>query len=200
MIVIVDYKLGNLGSIKNMLDKIGVKSKISSNRKDIISAKKIILPGVGSFDNGMKNLEKLNLIEILNKVVIENKTPVLGICLGMQLMGLSSEEGSMNGLSWINLRVKSFKSIKNFTGTIPLMGWNYVACSKSNSILEKDNRRFYFVHEFHFEKNNFQIIEANIHNYSYCAGFQKGNIFGVQFHPEKSHIFGMDLLKNFSEL
>lgn len=200
MIVIVDYKLGNLGSIKNMLNKIGVESKISSKYEDVISAKKIILPGVGSFDNGINNLSKLNLIEALNQAVIINKVPILGICLGMQLMGKNSDEGELNGLAWVDLNVKSFETTNTYQGTIPLMGWNYVTITKENKILKNDTSRFYFVHKYYFERNEYQIINSEVNGFSYCASFQKENIFGVQFHPEKSHKFGMQLLKEFSSL
>ncbi len=200
MIVIVDYKLGNLGSIKNMLNKIGVESKISSKHEDIINAKKLILPGVGSFDNGVSNLRKLNLIKALNEAVIINKIPILGICLGMQLMGKTSDEGELNGLAWVDLNVKSFETIKTYKGTIPLMGWNYVTIAKENKILKNDSSRFYFVHKYYFERNEYQIINSEANGISYCAGFQKENVFGVQFHPEKSHIYGMQLFKEFSLL
>lgn len=200
MIVIIDYNLGNLGSIKNMLNKIGVESKISSKFEDIITAKKLILPGVGSFDNGMSNLRRLNLIEPLNKAVIINKVPILGICLGMQLMGQSSDEGDLKGLEWIELKVKSFETNQVYKGTIPLMGWNYVSIYRQNQILKNDASRFYFVHKYYFDQNKYQIITSKVNGVSYCAGFQKENVFGVQFHPEKSHKFGMELLKDFSLL
>lgn len=200
MIVIVDYKLGNLGSIKNMLNKIGVESKISSKPEDVITAKKLILPGVGAFDNGIINLRKLNLIEALNLAVTINKTPILGICLGMQLMAQASDEGVLNGLSWIDLNVKKLEKAKTYRGTIPLMGWNYVTISNENKILKNNNSRFYFVHKYYFEQNKYQIISSVANGISYCAAFQKENIFGVQFHPEKSHVFGMQLLKEFSSL
>jgi imidazole glycerol-phosphate synthase subunit HisH len=200
MIVIVDYKLGNLGSIKNMLNKIGIEAMISSKYEDVISATKIILPGVGSFDNGMKNLNDLNLVEALNQAVLLNKTPILGICLGMQIMGKSSDEGNLKGLSWIDLNVKSFKDLKNFTGTIPVMGWNYVNANKENPILNNNFSRFYFVHKYYFEQNKYQILNSDINGLSYCAAFQKENIFGVQFHPEKSHKFGMKLLHKFCSI
>lgn len=198
MIVIIDYNLGNLGSIVNMLQTIGLKCKISSCHHEIESAQKLILPGVGSFDTGIKNLKQNKLINILNREVILNKKPILGICLGMQLMTSSSEEGSLEGLSWLNLKTKSFESVKEFSGSLPLMGWNYVKTTKQNTLIEKKSKnRFYFVHSYHLAANKFQIMEAEINNYKYCAAFQKDNIFGVQFHPEKSHKFGMELLKKF---
>lgn len=197
MIAIVDYNLGNVGSIYNMLKKIGEDALITSNPQDIKAANKIILPGVGSFDNGIENLKKLNLIDVLNETVLIHKTPILGICLGMQLMTVKSEEGNEEGLAWFPLRIKHFKNTKGFKGTIPITGWNYVMPSKSNLLLDRGDSRFYFVHTYHCETNEFQIIEAKINEYKYCAAIQKDNIFGVQFHPEKSHKFGLDLLRNF---
>lgn len=200
MTVIIDYNLGNVGSIQSMLQKIGVESIITSNPTEILKAERIILPGVGSFDNGMNNLKKMQLISVLNEAVLLKKTPILGICLGMQLMAASSEEGEEKGLSWIPVKIKNFKSIEKYSGTIPVMGWNYVQPIRNNKLLNLENNRFYFVHAFHCETNNFQILEATINNYSYCAAFQKDNIYGVQFHPEKSHKFGLDLLNNFCKL
>jgi glutamine amidotransferase len=200
MIVIVDYNLGNVGSIYNMVRTITKDVKITSNDDEILSANKIILPGVGSFDNGMQNLKNLHLIEVLNEAVIDLKIPILGICLGMQLMTNSSEEGIENGLGWLPIDIIHFNSVKNFRGTIPVMGWNYVKPSKPNKLLINEGNRFYFVHSYHCKNNEFQIISSEIDGYEYCAAFQKNNVFGVQFHPEKSHKFGIQLLEKFCNL
>lgn len=202
MLTIVDYGLGNLGSIKNMLKKIGVESEITSDSEKIRSASKLILPGVGAFDNGMTNLKEAGLIDVLNKKVHDEKTPILGICLGMQLMTNSSEEGSEKGLGWINAETKKF----DFSGTekkypVPHMGWEYVKAKKASRLLENmyDEPRFYFVHSYFVSVNNpvDALLETN-YGFDYVSGFEKGNIVGVQFHPEKSHKFGMVLLKNFA--
>ena len=200
MIAIVDYNLGNIGSIHNMLNKIGVENIITSNPETIKNADKIILPGVGSFDNGMQNLQKLNLLNVLHEAAIIDKKPILGICLGMQLMTLSSEEGVEDGLKWLPLKIINFKKTANYKGTLPVMGWNYVQSSKTNKLLNSNNSRFYFVHSYHCQTNQFEILSAKINEYEYCASFQKDNIYGVQFHPEKSHKFGLDLLTNFCNL
>lgn len=201
MIVIIDYGLGNLGSIKNMLKKIGYDSEISSDHALIQSATKLILPGVGAFDQGMKNLEERGLIPLLNKKVLEEKTPILGICLGMQLFTSKSEEGTLKGLSWVDAETIKFDSSK--TGKkfpIPHMGWVYVS-EKGNSPLLQDmyeEPKFYFVHSYYVKCNNpDEVILTGDYIHEFDAGFQKGNILGVQFHPEKSHKYGMKLLTNF---
>ena len=200
MIAIIDYNCGNLGSIHNMLNKIGIENIITNDSNIIRKATKIILPGVGSFDTGISNLRKLNLIDVLNEEILVKKKPVLGICLGMQLMCTASEEGTENGLSWIPQVIRDFRKNDEFIGTIPVMGWNYVKTTKKNNLLNDDESRFYFVHRFYCEKNEFEIIQSNINNFFYCAAFNRENIYGVQFHPEKSHKFGVKILSNFCNL
>jgi glutamine amidotransferase len=200
MIVIIDYNCGNVGSISNMLKKIGAECEVSSNHDKILNADKLILPGVGSFDNGMNNLKSKNLIDSLNEFALIRKKPVLGICLGMQLMSISSEEGVEKGLSWIEEPVVGFKNQIDFTGTIPVMGWNYVDVARENFLQNEDNKRYYFVHSYFYNRNRYSILNARINEFEYCAAFQKENIFGVQFHPEKSHKFGMELLQKFCSI
>lgn len=183
-----------------MLNKIGVENTITSNPELIKIADKIILPGVGSFDIGMQNLRKLGLIKVLKEEIEIKQKPILGICLGMQLMTQGSEEGIEEGLNWLPLKILNFKNVKNYSGNIPLMGWNYVKPTKKNMLLTEENYRFYFVHSYHCQSNEFEILSTKINDYEYCAAFQKENIFGVQFHPEKSHKFGLDLLVNFCNL
>ena len=200
MILIIDYNVGNIGSIKNMLLNIGVECEVSNDIKKIKAAKKLILPGVGSYDNGMRNLKQLKLIKILNQKVIYEKTPILGICLGMQLMGENSEEGNEKGLGWINQKVKKIEENKMKKLTVPVMGWNYLSVNKKNKILENKIQRFYFVHSYYFPKETKEsIASANI-GFEYCVAFQKDNIYGVQFHPEKSHNFGKFFFKTFCDL
>jgi glutamine amidotransferase len=203
MIVIINYGLGNLGSIANMLRKIGVGAQVSSEVSAIEKADKLILPGVGAFDRGITNLKEENLLPILNKKVLEDKTPILGICLGMQLMGKGSEEGSQPGLGWLDAEIVRFQlNRENSSLRIPHMGWNMLNIVRSHPIfmgLEQENR-FYFVHSFHMictkEEN---ILAKSQYGYSFAAVAGYANIIGVQFHPEKSHRFGMRLLKNFAE-
>lgn len=201
MIAIIDYGLGNLGSIKNMLKKIGYESEITSDHQVIQSAEKLILPGVGAFDQGMKNLDERGLIPLLNQKVLVEKIPVLGICLGMQLVTNKSEEGSLSGLGWVDaetIKFDSTKTDKKFP--IPHMGWEYVS-EKGNSPLLKDmyeEPKFYFVHSYYVKCNNpDEAILTSNYILEFDSGFQKENILGVQFHPEKSHKYGMQLLTNF---
>ena len=202
MIQIIDYGLGNTGSIFNMLKKIGVESEIVDNPIKLNDGSKYILPGVGSFDNGMKLLKNNNWIEKLNELIILKKNPILGICLGMQLMTKSSEEGIIPGLSWIDADVKKF-SFKDNNLKIPHMGWNNINPIKNNKNFYKLNNqsRFYHVHSYYVLLND-SSNEIALTNYSkeFTSSFQKDNIFGVQFHPEKSHKYGMQLLSNFSKI
>lgn len=199
MITIIDYSMGNLGSIANMIKKVGHKSIITSDLEEIKNATKLILPGVGSFDNGMRNLAELGMIEVLNQKVLVEKTPILGICLGMQLMTKSSEEGKLAGLRWVDAQTKRFVSD---TLKIPHMGWNIIKHQKESTLFDEceSEKRFYFVHSYCVSCNIQEDILANT-NYTqdFVSLFEKENIIGVQFHPEKSHKFGMQLLKNFVE-
>jgi len=203
MIAIIDYEMGNIGSVYNMLKKIGVKSVITKEKSVIEAAEKLIIPGVGAFDSGMQQLAKYDLISIIRKKVLEDKIPVLGICLGAQLMLQSSEEGTESGLGLLKGSVKrfDFSSIeKNFP--IPCMGWNQVYMSKKSNLSESlpTEPRFYFVHSYHFAmEDNADILMTSEYGYKYTSAFESGNIAGVQFHPEKSHKFGMSLLGNFSK-
>ena len=203
MFTIIDYKTGNLGSIQNMLKKIRQESIVTSDPSEIGSATKIILPGVGSFDQGMENLINLNIKEILNKKVIVDKIPVLGICLGMQLMTLRSEEGKLQGLGWIDAETARFKFDDPSRFKSPHMGWNNIRQHRESRLLKdmSPESRFYFVHTYYIRSNNkADILTSTEYEKEFTSSFEKENILGVQFHPEKSHKFGMALLKNFAEL
>lgn len=195
-IVVIDYSLGNSKSIVNILKKIGFSSIISNKKNDILDATHLILPGVGHFEKGMKNLDSLGLIHLLNKKVLVQKTPILGICLGMQLMTNFSEEGNVFGLKWINASVNKF----NFTKTnfkSPHMGWNELKIKKKIDFFENPPR-FYFVHSYFVQCHDTENIFATTnYGFEFTSVFKKDNILGVQFHPEKSHKFGIELFNYF---
>ena len=199
-IVIVDYHVGNIGSIQNMLKRIGVVSVVSSDKEIILKSTKLILPGVGAFDAGMSKLGELKLIDVLKEKAYHQKTPILGICLGMQILTKGSEEGSCDGLGIVNARTIKFE--KNNL-KVPHMGWNLIKPEIENKLLEglDNNSRFYFVHSYHTvceEKEN--ILATTFYGDTFVSALANDNVFGVQFHPEKSHKFGMKLLKNFCEM
>lgn len=204
MIVIIDYGLGNLGSMANMLKKIGAAAVVSSDPMDIKKADKLILPGVGSFDAGMENLESRGLISVLNKRVLEDKVPILGVCLGMQLLGKRSEEGQLPGLGWLDAETIRFHFQDiNANLKIPHMGWNQLIDNHTHPLfagLEEVNR-FYFVHSYHVVCANLDnVLARTSYGVDFTSAIVKDNIMGVQFHPEKSHKFGMRLLNNFAEM
>ncbi len=200
MLVIVDCGIGNLGSIQNMLKRIGVKAVVSSHPAQIQDADKLFLPGVGAFDAGMAALNQSGLIPILNKKVLKDKTPVLGICLGLQLLTKKSEEGQLPGLGWIDGETVRFRLDASSGLKVPHMGWNRVSVRQEDPLFRNmpDDSRFYFVHSYHVVcKEACDVAATTQYGYDFTSAVAKGNIYGVQFHPEKSHKFGMELLKNF---
>jgi len=204
VIKIIDYGMGNCGSIKNMLRYLGAQSEVVDNSERLVDAKAIILPGVGAFDHGMTRLEPFRFV--LESLVLENKVPFLGVCLGMQLLFESSDEGELPGLGWMTGQIKRF----DFSGleagerlVVPHMGWNEAWVKKGNPLLSHEavRERFYFVHSYHVKDVIDDDILALCHyGYDFACAVQKNNIFGVQFHPEKSHKFGKRLFHNFIEL
>lgn len=204
MILILDYDIGNIASIKNMLHAIGYDEVlISSDHKDIETADKIILPGVGAFDRGMENLAEKDLIEPVREAVLENNKAILGICLGMQLLGLDSEEGEREGLRLIPFHTKRFVLGDNYK--IPHMGWTEVTIEQQDCPLLKHvsegQLRYYFVHSYHAVCEDAKnILMTAQYGYRFTAAVVKDHIYGVQFHPEKSHMFGKALMRGFVEL
>jgi len=202
MIVIVDYGLGNLGSIMNMFKKIGVPSVIGSNSNQILEAEKIVLPGVGHFDRAMDSISESGILEALTQKAQVEKVPILGVCLGMQILTQGSEEGERLGLGWIPAKTVRFKH-ESSDFKVPHMGWNFVRANKPHPLLKgfDETFRFYFVHSYHVVVDSIQnSLLSTKYGYSFDSAIFHENIYGVQFHPEKSHRFGMHLLKNFSEL
>lgn len=201
MLVVVDYGVGNLASIRNMFRKAGIVVEISSAYDKIESAKKLILPGVGAFDTCASKLRETGLIPLLNQKVIEEKTPVLGVCVGMQLLLSESEEGQLPGLNWIPGKVIRFKTeLMPANSKIPHMGWTEVNPKADSKLFTGllEAPRFYFVHSYHALPNDpAHVMVAADYGYTFAAGLEYNNIRGVQFHPEKSHRYGMKLLENF---
>lgn len=205
-IVIIEYGMGNVGSIKNMYKKIGMDCTITDNPELIKNATHIILPGVGSFDNGMNKLVRSPSYDILINKVANDKIPLLGICLGMQLLTNGSEEGKLPGLKLINASTRRFDFQNNFNGEklkIPHMGWNEVKYNSNHPIFKGYTSvpKFYFVHSFHAVCTcSTNSIGTTTYGYEFSSSISNNNIIGVQFHPEKSHKYGLQLLKNFGEL
>jgi imidazole glycerol-phosphate synthase subunit HisH len=201
MLTIIDYGTGNLLSIKNMLKRLGIESHISNREEDINNATRLILPGVGHFDHGMRQLRASGLVAAMNKKVLDEKTPILGICLGVQLFTRGSDEGSEPGLGWVNGKTVSFDKDKmDHRHKIPNMGWADVTGYHHSKLFTDmyEEPHFYFVHSFHLElENKNEVIATARYGYDFEVGIEKGNIIGVQFHPEKSHKYGMRILENF---
>lgn len=195
--------MGNLNSIKNMFKKIGISSIISSDPVSIRSAEKLVLPGVGAFDNGMKNLNEMGIIEALNEAVLGQKTPIIGICLGMQLMTKSSEEGILSGLGWIDAHTVRLKVPASSHLRVPNIGWNILKIAQPHALFEGIDKssRFYFVHSYHVCCNDSNdVIATTPYFIEFTSAFARGNIMGVQFHPEKSLKYGFRILQNFASM
>lgn len=201
MIVIVDYRAGNLVSIRNMLRRLGHDCVISGKADDILAAEKLILPGVGHFDHGMNQLRDSGLIEALHRRAVTEATPLLGICLGAQLLTRRSDEGREPGLGWFDAETVAFDQTRLPSRLrIPHMGWADVKTERETKLFAEmpAEARFYFVHKYHLVCGCPEdVIVTARHGYDFVAGIERGNIAGVQFHPEKSHKFGMCLLNNF---
>lgn len=201
-IAIVDYGTGNPKSVFNMLNSIGIDAIISRDPQEIEYCDKLILPGVGAFDPGISKLMETGLLPALNDLVLIKGRPILGICLGMQLMCRRSEEGVLPGLGWINAEVLKFSSCTAKRLRVPHMGWNVVHKRKNNVLLDplEQEEKYYFVHSYYVHCNDSKdILTETDYGSMFVSSFQKENIVGVQFHPEKSHRFGLRILKRFAE-
>ncbi|MCW5632659.1 MAG: imidazole glycerol phosphate synthase subunit HisH [Rubrivivax sp.] len=200
MIAIIDYKVGNLGSIRNMFKKIGIDSAITDDAATIAAAPRLVLPGVGAFDRGMEALHDSGLIPLLERRVLAERVPILGICLGMQLMARRSEEGARPGLGWIDAEVVRFRPA-DAALKVPHMGWNRIVPTRECALMRNlpEQPRFYFVHSYHVRcRDDDDVIATTPYGETFHSAFHRANVWGVQFHPEKSHKFGMGLLRNFA--
>ena len=201
MIAIVDYGVGNLGSIANMFKKVGVEATVTSSAKEVAATERVLLPGVGAFDAGMNNLERSGLIPVLEDHVRAGK-PLLGICLGMQLLTESSEEGRREGLGWLPASTKRF-NLDDPSLKVPHMGWNTVDVSDPHPLFDSMGGppRFYFLHSYFVSCDEPRhVLGTTSYGSEFASAVAKDNVYGVQFHPEKSHRFGMQLFRNFAVL
>lgn len=202
-LVIINYGMGNLRSVFNKFKKMNLECMISSDIRDLEKADKLVLPGVGHFKYGMEKLKELNLLETLNKKVREEKIPILGICLGTQLFAKHSEEGDCEGLGWIDAEVLKFNVSDKIKYKVPHIGWNDVKINNPNRLDQEivTDDQFYFVHSYHLKSNSqTDVWMTTTYDYEFVSAVHKDNIYGVQFHPEKSHDAGFELLKKFAEL
>ena len=199
MIVIVDHGMGNLGSVSNMLRKIGTPSIRSADPDVIGQADKLVLAGIGAFDGAAQRLAELGLVDVLNDLVLDRKVPVLGVCLGMQLMARSSEEGSRAGLGWLDADVQRFTFDQGAQLPVPHMGWQEIDLARPSPLFAEDaEMRFYFSHGYHLVCHDpADVAATSTYGYEFPAAVHRGNILGTQFHPEKSHVFGADVYRRF---
>lgn len=201
MIVVVDYGVGNLSSVSNMLRKAGGEVLISQSPADVLAADKLLLPGVGHFDHGMKMLNASGLRDAIDQFALGLRRPVLGICLGAQILGKGSEEGDAPGLGWIDMVCRKLPAMSGVR--VPHMGWNQISCIRVSPLFDEmyKDARFYFVHSYFMDCNQSEdILATATHGIEFTCAVQKGNIVGTQFHPEKSLRHGLALMKSFVEL
>lgn len=204
MITIIDYGSGNIRAIANIYEKLNIPYLIAKCPDDVIGAKKIFLPGVGAFDETISKLDEIGFRSVLDKEVLENKVPILGICVGMQILAETSEEGTLKGLGYIKGHVKKFdvKSL-NMKPKLPHLGWNSIEIKRKTPLFENidPQKGFYFLHSYCFEcSDDNNVLSTTNYGYSFSSAINHKNIFGFQFHPEKSHSNGVNLLHNFAKL
>jgi glutamine amidotransferase len=200
MIAIIDHGMGNLGSVQNMLRRLGAPSIRTTDPVEIAAADRIVLAGIGGFDGAMGRLESLGLVDVLNDRALQSPTPVLGVCLGMQLMAQRSDEGRAGGLGWIDAECRRFEFSPERRLPVPHMGWESVQPTRASPLFDTatSEMRFYFSHAYHVVcRNPADIAATATYGEPFVAAVHRGNILGTQFHPEKSHVFGMDVYRRF---
>lgn len=205
MISVLNYGAGNANSVVRMIERAGGKACLVAMPEQLHEATKLIVPGVGAFDRCISQLHERGLAVVLDELALQRKIPVLGICMGMQMMCRSSEEGTLPGLAWFDAEVKRFTKEETGGRQIPHMGWNTVTVASENALIPADSsdrqRRFYFVHSYRVTCNNVRdVLARTTYGQEFVCAFARDNIFGVQFHPEKSHRFGLELIRRFVEL
>jgi glutamine amidotransferase len=204
MITIIDYGSGNIRAIGNIYDTLKIDYKIAKSPEEVVGAKKLFLPGVGSFDETIAILDKTGFRETLDFEVIQNKVPIIGICVGMQILAESSEEGKLKGLGYIKGKVRKIDvSLLNQKPKLPHLGWNSIEITRQSDLLKNidSNLGFYFLHSYYFECDNQEdLLTTTNYGKSFASAVNHDNVYGVQFHPEKSHHNGINLLKNFATL
>lgn len=203
MVYIINYGIGNLGSVKNMFKKIGIEARYANTAADLDQATKLVLPGVGAFDSCMSALNASGMLESLTEKILVQKRPLLGICVGYQMLTKKSEEGQLPGLGWLDAETIKFRD-DSLKMKIPHMGWNYIQPTQEHYLTLKyqhERARAYFVHSYYVRADQAQdVILETDYIQNFASGMAKKNIMGVQFHPEKSHRFGMQLFKSFAEM
>jgi len=203
MIVLVDYGLGNIQAFANIYRRLGLPAKSASRPEELRDATKIVLPGVGAFDWAMRKLNESGLREVLDEIVLQGRVDVLGVCVGMQMMARSSDEGELPGLGWIDAEIRKFpESSRDHRMSLPHMGWNDVAPASTDTLFRSmDTPRFYFLHSYYIVPARAQdILATTTYGISFASAVRAGNVYGTQFHPEKSHDWGVQLLRNFAEI
>lgn len=203
MIVLVDYGLGNIQAFANIYRRLGLPAKSASRPEELGDATKVVLPGVGAFDWAMRKLNESGLREVLDEIVLQGGVDVLGVCVGMQMMARSSDEGELPGLGWIDAEVRKFpESSRDHGMPLPHMGWNDVAPASTDTLFRgMIAPRFYFLHSYYIVPARAQdVLATTTYGISFASAVRAGNIYGSQFHPEKSHDWGVQLLRNFAEI